>query len=89
VTSISSVEFIKQLNVYGFRVQAKKGFGCSAGGGSGSRLNIGVLEVGRASVPAARRWSRYSGCGRHRGQPYYTISEHADHLTFSLTPETW
>jgi len=41
---ISTVGFIKRFNVYGFRCQV-----------SGFRRNIGVSEVGRATVDAARR----------------------------------
>ena len=74
---ISSGEYFKPLNVYGFRFQV-----------SGFRLNISVSEVGSASVPTVTRFAitrnwRASGFWRDP-----TRSDRAVYLTFSLTPET-
>gem|GEM_PF-5064445 len=45
--------------VVGFRNKKVSGFRCSAAGGSGFRLNIGMSEkAGRAYVPAGLRSSR-------------------------------
>ena len=80
----SSIESLKQLNVHGVRCQV-----------SGFRFNIGVSEV----EPATTRLSSSQAvptvlpvCENPKlaGTPLIdpTCSDHADHLTFSLTPKT-
>jgi hypothetical protein len=88
---IGTVGLIKRFHVYGFR--------CSASGGSGFRLKIGVSAVGSRYKRDGRRTQMiamllilsvpvFAKASPRQAGADPPCSDNADHLAFSLTPGT-